>query len=117
MRAAAGRGRGSGGLPHSPAPTAAAGTDVAAVRAAILWERNQRLARSSSSTAAAEGEAGAVGRRELRPGADLGRASPCRPRLERRGREGRRRSGGRGEGRGEAGPGTGSVVGAEAEAR
>lgn len=45
------------GPPHSPAYPATAGTDVAAVRAAILWERNQRLARSSSSAAAAEGEA------------------------------------------------------------
>ncbi|XP_032951700.1 ADP-ribosylation factor 1 isoform X1 [Rhinolophus ferrumequinum] len=53
------RGRGVGGAadgpPHSPAFPAAAGTDVAAVRAAILWEQNQRLARSSSCASAAEG--------------------------------------------------------------
>uniref|UniRef100_A0AC11DYZ8 ARF GTPase 1 n=1 Tax=Ovis aries TaxID=9940 RepID=A0AC11DYZ8_SHEEP len=44
-----------GGLPRSPASPAAAGTDVAAVRAAILWERNQRLPPSSICAAAAEG--------------------------------------------------------------
>ncbi|KAI5931134.1 ADP-ribosylation factor 1 [Manis javanica] len=36
-------------------PSMISGSDVAAVRAAILWERNQRLAGSSSLAAAAEG--------------------------------------------------------------
>lgn len=48
---------GPGDTPHYPAFPAATGTDVAAVRAAILWERNQRLARRSTSAADAEGEA------------------------------------------------------------
>lgn len=85
------------GPPRSPAFPAAAGTDVAAVRAAILWERNQRLARSSSLAAAAEGEApgrepgAGAGRRVAGTGPGHGR--PCPP--WRRG----------GEGRGEVGPG------------
>lgn len=71
---------------------------MAAVRAAILWERNQRLARSSSLAAAVEGEAAGrgprVGRRAA--GACPGYTRPCPL---------RRRKGG--EGRGEAGPGGG----------
>lgn len=90
------RGRGVGGAadgpPHSPAFPAAAGTDVAAVRAAILWEQNQRLARSSSCASAAEGEAGAGGRSRLHK--CLSTAA---------GREGRGEAERRGEGRGEAG--------------
>lgn len=82
VRAAAASGRGAGGHPHSPAYPAAAGTDVAAVRTAILWERNQRLARSSINAAAAEGEVGAGA------GAGLGCRNLCLLRRGRRGGEG-----------------------------
>ena len=100
--------------PRSPVFPAAAGTDVAAVRAAILWERNQRLARSSSLAAAAEGEAAGRG-----PGAGWRAAGACQgyathcPLPRRKGVEGCGEDGpggGRGEAgavRPEAGPGTG----------
>lgn len=105
--------------PRSPAFPAAAGTDVAAVRAAILWERNQRLAWSSSLAAAAEGEAAGRG-----PGAGWRAAGACQgyathcPLPRRKGVEGCGEDG-PGGGRGEAGavrPEAGPGAGAEGRA-
>lgn len=88
-------GRGRRGARPFPACSAAAGADVAAVRAAILWERNQRLARSGRRRGEGAGPGrglrgpGAVGRAGLprRRGGEVGAAAgrgSSRP-----GREGR----------------------------